>query len=598
MRENIKGNIISKYFNNLNDFNKIEIEDSLIRIYLNEASEKIDCILQDKLHEWGIEISIETITYLFETLLEEETVVENGVVFTPEYIATFICDGIWKHITNWDKQTKIIDPGCGCGIFLVTAILYIHDKFNLPIDEIINEHIYGIDIDENNVRRCKKIISALARKKGVKITDAQIHVLQADSLKSDWCDLFALETFDYVIGNPPYVNTHDMNKETVLFLKKNFKTTRTGVYNIFYAFIEHAMKYLSDNGKLSYIVPNNFLTIKSATDLRDYMKKNNYISSILDFGDNMVFKPVRTYNCIIILDRSYNDNLQYYVLPKVENIRGELQRFSYDTMPLDRLDKNGWKLVDHNTYKNINRIESQFKPIKEFVRTGIATLRDDVYMVEKENSEYYKHFNGEKYIIDSAIVKTIYKIPDLKKCSNIQEASRSIIFPYIKTNIGYEVIAEDMMKEKYSNTYKYLQAVRSELEQRDKGKVKAATWYAYGRTQGLNKYGRKLLFPTFAEHPKFILLEDESALFCNGYAIFENDYLGLEELRAILNSKIMQYYVTNTSYSIEGGYYCYQKKYIEKFSIPWFDECEKEILRCGDSAAIDKMLVAKYEITM
>ena len=100
MRENIKGNIISKYFNNLNDFNKIEIEDSLIRIYLNEASEKIDCILQDKLHEWGIEISIETITYLFETLLEEETVVENGVVFTPEYIATFICDGIWKHITK------------------------------------------------------------------------------------------------------------------------------------------------------------------------------------------------------------------------------------------------------------------------------------------------------------------------------------------------------------------------------------------------------------------------------------------------------------------------------------------------------------------
>ena len=134
------------------------------------------------------------------------------------------------------------------------------------------------------------------------------------------------------------------------------------------------------------------------------------------------------------------------------------------------------------------------------------------------------------------------------------------------------------MKKCYPNTYAYLRAMKSELDSRDKGKPNAVAWYAYGRTQGLSKFGRKLLFPEFADTPKFLNVDDDDALFCNGYGVFENDYLDLDELLPILNSKIMKYYVSNTSYSIEGGYYCYQKKYIERFSLPWFTEEEKRLL--------------------
>ncbi len=93
-------------------------------------------------------------------------------------------------------------------------------------------------------------------------------------------------------------------------------------------------------------------------------------------------------------------------------------------------------------------------------------------------------------------------------------------------------------------------------------------------------------------------MEDETALFCNGYGVFENDYLSLDELMAVLNSKVMQYYVSNTSYSIEGGYFCYQKKYIENFSIPQFNDREKEILKCGNCEVIDQLLIDKYELAI
>ena len=135
---------------------------------------------------------------------------------------------------------------------------------------------------------------------------------------------------------------------------------------------------------------------------------------------------------------------------------------------------------------------------------------------------------------------------------------------------------------------------RSQLDARDKGKGVAQGWYAYGRTQGLNKYGKKLLFPTFSNSPKFLYVDDEDALFCNGYAVFENDQYELEILVKILNSRLMDYYVSNTSYSIEGGYYCYQKKYVERFSLPWFSENELTFIQNASKSEIDDYLWNRY----
>ena len=78
--------------------------------------------------------------------------------------------------------------------------------------------------------------------------------------------------------------------------------------------------------------------------------------------------------------------------------------------------------------------------------------------------------------------------------------------------------------------------------------------------------------------------------------MFQNDYIDLELLRRILNSSLMQYYVSNTSYAIEGGYYCYQKKYIERFSLPLFSEEEKSEMMEMSDADLDAYLIKRYEI--
>lgn len=598
MKENIKEIIIPDFIKSIRHYDNEIIENVIIDIYKKNVIKKEYREIEEKFNALGIKLDIEVVTYIFEALLEEEKVVENGIVFTPEYIASFISKLVIDEYKVWDENVKIIDPGCGCGIFLLSAINYIKNKYRVPVRDIIVNNIYGIDLELDNVRRCKKLLKMMVEIDGGKIEDDEIKIMKNDSLKENWNEVFNVQGFDLIIGNPPYVNTHDMNKETISFLKTNFDTTKTGVFNIFYAFIEHGMKFLKKKGKLGFIVPNNFLTIKSAVDLRTYIEKEKALSLVIDFADNMLFKPVRTYNCILILDRNRNNIFRYSVLKKTDNIKKELDNIQYEEMPIERLNKNGWNLVDKNTYSNLSKIESQFRPIKEFVKTGIATLKDDVYMVEKDHEGFYKIVNGKRYNIESGIVKTIYKVPELKKNEKLDSVCRHIIFPYIEEESGLVIIKEECLREKYPKTYEYLCAVKKELDSRDKGKKNPVAWYAYGRSQGLNKFGKKLLFPTFANIPKFMLVDDKTALFCNGYGVFENDYIELEDLMAILNSKIMKYYVENTSYSIEGGYYCYQKKYIEKFSIPWFTEKEKHVLRSGKQEEIDKMLMMKYDIAI
>jgi hypothetical protein len=61
----------------------------------------------------------------------------------------------------------------------------------------------------------------------------------------------------------------------------------------------------------------------------------------------------------------------------------------------------------------------------------------------------------------------------------------------------------------------------------------------------------------------------------------------------------MHYYISKTSVAIEGGYPCYQKNFIEKFTIPEFTESEIELLRSlNDKDEIDGFLIEKYHLNL
>ncbi|WP_314340238.1 Eco57I restriction-modification methylase domain-containing protein [Leptotrichia wadei] len=598
-------NKLTKYkliLQKLRNFNVYEIENGIMYFYLSklgykkneyisENSKKISLILNNDLDS-----NLETIIDVFENLIDTETKSENGMVFTPYYIAEYICKNVFSDLNNFNLNVNIIDSSCGCGIFLFSAIEILMKKFKTNVDVIIENNIFGIDINEDNVRRTKLILKLISAKYGGDYKNLKTNIVCDDGLICNWNEKFNVNSFNYIIGNPPYINSHNLNGIVIKNLKDNFETTKKGVTNIFYAFIEYATNFISSDGKLGYIIPNNFLTIKSAYNFRSFLTNNKLLDCIIDFGENMIFKPIRTYNCILILSKKKQDYFLYSNVEKTNNIEKSLNEINFDKMKLEQLDNNGWKLVDKTVYNNIKKIESNEVTIKDFIRTGIATLRDSVYLVEKDESGYYKKYNGKKIYIEKEIIKPIYKVSKLKLCNDVNLSKKYIIFPYVKENGKYILMKEKILLNKYPKAFFILDKMKDELNLRDKGKGSAYGWYAYGRTQGLNKYGKKLLFPTFSDKPKFTYIKEKDSLFCNGYAVFENNVYELEIIQKILNSDVMDYYIKNTSYSIEGGYFCYQKKYVENFSIPKLNQEEINFIKNCNIESLNKFLWIKYNL--
>lgn len=594
MKQNLLKGLLAKH-------SIIEIENAAIKLFLknNKIKKLKNKLIKNRITSINFEIynvieknfdivTINSLDKFFENLFNEKEKEENGIVFTPDFIANYIVENT---IEYFDDNTKIIDPSCGCGIFLISAIKYIKEKKHIPFKNIIKNNLYGIDLQSNNIDKVKILISLYAITNNEDLEEYEFNLKCCDSLFSDWKKVFNIESFDYIIGNPPYINNHDLKDEYIENLKRTFETTKEGVFNIFYAFIEKSAYTLSDTGKIGYIIPNNFLHIKSAERLRQFIKNNKLLNTIIDFKDNTVFSHVLTYNSIIFLNKN-NSLFKYAQIKKTNSIDSTLNNIKFKEKNISQLDDNGWILSDDKIIKTIKIIES-YNKIDPYIKTGIATLRDKLFILDgfdEEKQLYFKTLDDTKYYIEKEITKPFIKISKYKASNNIER----IIFPYKLENNKAIVYDEKYLEKNFPLCFKYFYVNRSKIEKKDKDKI-LKPWYVYGRSQGLNLFDEKLIFSTFNLVPEFMDCPTNDALLSNGYCITNFPY-SKKVLLKILNSNIMKYYIENTSYSISGDYKCFQKKYIKNFSIPEInDEISNKIISL-DGEELDKYLCKLYKL--
>ncbi|ELZ55471.1 Type II modification enzyme [Haloferax sp. ATCC BAA-644] len=336
------------------------------------------------------------------------------------------------------------------------------------------------------------------------------------------------------------------------------------------------------------------------------------MSEIVDFGDTLLFDDALTYTAISIFSKSSKSSFDYIKVDSVDDLNNLPDRDFID-IKYSSIDSEKWRLLDEDEFSNIRKIES-FQPLDEVsgIHTGIATLKDSVYIVDAvdlDNEYFTITYEGETYRIEKEITEELVKISAIEASSDLKNNAKRIIVPYKKqiqrtlTGDGKQVettiIPEDELKEEFPGTYEYLEAARDELATREKGDgVDYEPWYKYGREQGLEYIGERLYTPTYSSGPKFLHHETEYSLFANGYAVFPKT-VDIEILERILNSKVMDYYIRNTSKEIQGDFQCYQKNFIRKFSVPEFSSSEKDELRSlSDQKEIDQYLIKKYGLSL
>ncbi len=532
----------------------------------------------------------------------------NGAFFTPDYIIDFIIKEIRPEYDH-----KNLDPSCGCGAFLIGLVDYYKNHLGKSIRSTVQENIYGSDILNYNIHRTQLILTVFALQNDEILEKTDFNLYCQDSLKAKW-NL----KFDNIVGNPPYVKFQDLTEESRDYLVKNWKTVEGGTFNLYFAFFELGYQILKPAGKLGYITPNNYFTSLAGESIRRYFHEKKCVSKIVDFSHKKVF-DAQTYTAITFLNKEKNEAISFDRIKEGYTPEDFLSVVNGSPNYLKNLNVKKWQLLKTDEQKNIKTLETIGTPIGKLfdICVGIATLKDDVFFVDgnqEKNGYYIKSTDNGTFKIEKEVTRPVYKISDFKNQKETEQNTRKIIFPYdIKDGVA-TAIAEEDFKIRFPKCYAYLVSEKEILVSRGKAKKKFEPFFVWGRTQGLTRTGKRIMNPTFSQSPRFLLVEEENAYFTNGYGIFFKDgkhknlffdealnpiskVENIDVVQKILNSYLMDYYVSKTSVAIEGGYPCYQKNFIEKFSIPVLSESEIKLLRSlNDKQEIDEFLFEKYHL--
>ncbi len=523
----------------------------------------------------------EELVEFFEFVISPSDKLINGAIYTPKNIREYITKQSFNQLQDKHiEQIKIADIACGCGGFLIDASLEIKKITNKSFKNIFQENIFGVDIQEYSIERTKILLSLLAIKYGEDEKEFQFNLYIANSLEFEWFkednQIIKNKGFDLILGNPPYVCSRNMDDNTKELMQK-WTTCKTGHPDLYIPFFQIGYELLTPNGILGFITVNTFMQSVNGRAIREYFSENKVLLKIIDFKDEQIFKSRMTYTCICILEKKQSEFI-YYTSSKEINLQ-DISKLKFNKDSYENLDtKKGWSLKNSDLVNKLESIGTSFGKIYN-TKSGVATLKNNIYIfkAKKEDDKYFYMQDGTE--IEKDVCKEVINTNQLNTCTDINSLKEKIIFPYTYTHNQAVIIEEDVFSKQFPKTYKYLLTKKDILATRDKGNGKYPVWYAFGRTQSLEKVKYKLFFPQLVKKGfKAVINADEDLYFYNGMAAYTEDKRNLKILEKLLVSDVMWAYIENKSKHYSSGYFGLGKNYLKDFGIYNFTDDEKEYI--------------------
>jgi len=237
---------------------------------------------------------------------------------------------------------RILIPGCGDGQFIRGIIRYCNSH-NSKLPEIV-----GVEINQERVEACREELGDVA------------------SIVSDDFLSMITELFDIIIGNPPYVAITGISEIDKDRFRKDFNTAIER-FDLYFLFWEKAISLLREGGRLTFVTPEKFLYVSSASNLRNVLSANHITRITL--VDSKSFPGVAAYPCVTMLDKIANDRQGTLVT----------RRDGIDFMITLSPDQDNWIEVIEDSYL----IEGNTVPLQDLckrISCGPATGRDSLFV--------------------------------------------------------------------------------------------------------------------------------------------------------------------------------------------------------------------------
>jgi type I restriction enzyme M protein len=262
----------------------------------------------------------------------------KGQFYTPAEVSRVIAKLIGISKANSSSQT-LYDPTCGSGSLLIKSA----DEAPIKIS------IYGQE--KENVNR------ALA-KMNMMLHDHETAIIEQGNTLSN--PLFInkknglLQTFDYVVSNPPFSDKGWMNGVDVMNdIFNRFEDGIPPAKNGDFAFLLHIIRSLKSNGKGAIILPHGVLFRGNAeAAIRKNLIRKGYIKGIISLPPNL-FYGTGIPACIIVVDK--------------ENAESRKGIFMIDASKSFLKDGNKNRLREQDIHKIVDVFNNQ-KEVEKYSR--------------------------------------------------------------------------------------------------------------------------------------------------------------------------------------------------------------------------------------
>lgn len=386
-----------------------------------------------------------------------------GVVYTPIKWAKWAIEmsGAYK---AWTQGSLIVDPNVGEGIFIEAFISMALEKKQTISSSLINS-LYGYDLQADGITKMIKRVESM-------------YGINLDPRNFDNLDVITsnLEAkFDFVVGNPPWVNFNNLPDQYKEQLKAIFAeygliansgsvllgNSRVDISALVVNVCIH--KLLKSNGSLAMFVPSSLFFGGSAhNEFRNFLAKDKqfYLSRLHDFGSLPIF------------DNSSNHGTPYCFAefklqpPKIKFSYYKMSETSYwekGEISISNVRKNGFIRNQNLSDSQMIRIPKVSKP-RQGVNTG---GRNSIFMGTIEEGSIsdtvvkFKNLDGYVFPIETALLYPLLLRENLKDKSFFP--LRYLIVAH-DPNTG-KILDEEVLAS-FKNTYLYFRNLKNDLSAR------------------------------------------------------------------------------------------------------------------------------------
>lgn len=507
---------------------------------------------------------------------------DRGVFYTPPEVVEVMTEKLLSGLDLAEHPyIRVLDPACGTGLFLIQAFQILKQMFERDYDRIIKKNgelrgrlrrtdigsfivennLWGADIDREALKTAEKILVSLAGK------ECSPRLICCDSLvcgygEDSQANEFWNRTFDFVVGNPPYIGHKQVKKPYKQILQRLYRGIYKDKSDISYCFFKLGIDLLKKGGRLSFITSRYFMEGPSASGLRKYLSENCTITEISDFYGQSVFQEAGVAACIITLELGKGDSLTSVLKYRHGKKSSETDLFSPDNYESFKVSNSvfreeGWVLLSpekHEIYSLMEGKSSMSLGDLADSYQGIITGCDRAFILDADAVE--------KYAIEKELMKPWIKNSNIRKHS-IKPAEQFLIY-------ADHIAAET----DFPNAVRYIGSFRERLKQRRECRNGVREWYhlQWGRSSSIFE-APKIVYPYKAGESRFAV--DRMGYYCSAdvYSLrIKKEYTGdisHEYITAILNSRLFEFYFKCYAKKISEGLYDYYPNTVLRMKLPF-----------------------------